>query len=90
MLLTAMAKKNQTTAPPLVEIAAWIGTGLILSGYGLFSLGLLPAVEIYHAMNLVGSITVATIAFHRRVWQLFVLNCAFAAFASFAILKELL
>lgn len=85
-----MKTKNRTPALPAVEVTAWIGTGLILSGYGLFSLGLLPVVEIYHAMNFVGSITVATIAFHRRVWQLFVLNCAFALFATFAIIKELL
>lgn len=90
MLLRVMAKKHQASPPAILEIAAWIGTGLILSGYGLFSLGLLPEVVIYHAMNLVGSVTVATIAFYRRVWQLFVLNCAFALFATFAILKELL
>lgn len=77
-----MTKKRPTSQ---LETIAWIGTGLILLGYGLFSIGAFPDPTPYHIMNLFGSIAVALIAHRRRDWQPFVINACFAIFALVAI-----
>jgi len=71
----------------LLDILGWIGTALILLGYGLYSTGVVPDVIIYHWLNLIGSIGVAAISYRRKVWQPVVINVTFAIFAFIAILR---
>lgn len=85
--VVAMNKKQKNIQP--VEAAAWAGTALIIIGYGLFSLGLLPSALPYHVMNLLGSAAVAAISYRRKVWQPFVVNACFTVFAAFAIVLSL-
>ena len=77
--------KSKTLSP--LEIIAWIGTALILLGYGLFSFGLLPSAIPYHILNLLGSIAVAAISYRRHVWQPFIINACFALFAAIALIR---
>ena len=72
----------------LLDILGWIGTALILIGYGLFTTGIVPDVIVYHCLNLLGSIGVAAISYSRKVWQPVVINVTFAIFALIAIARH--
>lgn len=72
----------------LLDILGWVGTALILLGYGLFTTGIVPDVIIYHILNLLGSIGVAAISYSRKVWQPVVINVTFAIFALIAITRH--
>lgn len=85
--IVAMRKKQQSIQP--IEAFAWAGTALIIIGYGLFSLNLLPSALPYHVMNLLGSAAVAAISYRRRVWQPLIVNACFTVFAAFAIVLSL-
>lgn len=74
----------------LLDILGWIGTALILIGYGLYSTGIVPDVIVYHILNLTGSIGVAAISYHRKVWQPVVINVVFALFAFIAVYRHFL
>jgi hypothetical protein len=74
----------------LLDILGWVGTAFILTGYGLYSTGIVPDVIVYHILNFIGSIGVATISYHRKVWQPVVINVTFALFALVAILRHFL
>ena len=78
------------TREKLIDIIAWIGTACILIGYGLFSTGIVPDVMVYHVLNCLGSIAVATISYRRKVWQPFVINATFAILAFIAIVRRFL
>ncbi len=84
MLTSSMTNKKIFSA---LEIIAWIGTVLILAGYGLFSLGVFSNALPYHILNLLGSVAVAAISYRRKVWQPFVINACFALFAAVAIVR---
>lgn len=71
----------------LLDILGWVGTALILIGYGLFTTNIVPDVIVYHILNLIGSIGVAAISYHRKVWQPVVINVTFAIFALIAIVR---
>ena len=71
----------------LLDILGWVGTTLILLGYGLYSTGVVPDVIVYHWLNLIGSIGVAAISYRRKVWQPVVINVTFALFALIAIIR---
>ena len=71
----------------LLDILGWVGTALILIGYGLFTTGIVPNVIVYHFLNLIGSVGVAAISYRRKVWQPVVINITFAIFAIVAITK---
>ena len=71
----------------LLDILGWVGTALILIGYGLFTTNIVPDVIVYHILNLIGSVGVAAISYHRRVWQPVVINVTFAVFALIAIVR---
>lgn len=73
-----------------LEILGWLGTALVLIGYGLYSTGLIPDIYMYHVMNLIGSVFVATISGYRRVWQPFTINTVMAIFALTAIIRHFL
>ena len=70
-----------------LDILGWVGTALILLGYGLYSTGVVPDVIVYHWLNLIGSIGVAAISYRRKVWQPVVINVTFAVFALIAIIR---
>jgi hypothetical protein len=74
----------------LLDVLGWIGTALILIGYGLFTTGIVPDVIVYHCLNLTGSIGVAAISYHRKVWQPVVINVTFSVFALIAIIRHFL
>lgn len=74
----------------LLDILGWVGTALILAGYGLFTTGIVPDVIVYHCLNLLGSVGVAAISYRRKVWQPVVINVTFAVFALIAILRHFL
>lgn len=71
----------------VLDILGWIGTALILTGYGLYSTGIVPDVIVYHYLNLLGSVGVAAISYRRKVWQPVVINVTFAVFALIAIVR---
>lgn len=72
----------------ILDILGWIGTALILTGYGLFTTGIVPDVIVYHILNLLGSIGVAAISYYRKVWQPVVINVTFSIFALVAIIRH--
>ena len=74
----------------LLDTIGWIGTVLILGGYGLYSLGVISDVMVFHYCNLAGSLGVATISAYRRVWQPFVINICMGLFATIAIIRHFL
>ena len=74
----------------IIEAAAWAGTILIITNYGLLSLDLLPSILPYHMFNLLGSTAIAVISYKRKVWQPFVVNACFALFAVIAIIRYIL
>jgi hypothetical protein len=74
----------------LLELLGWIGTALILIGYGLYSLGIVPDIIVYHILNCIGSIGVMLISGYRRVWQPFTINAVMGTFALIAILRHFL
>jgi hypothetical protein len=74
----------------LIDIAAWIGTAAILTGYALFTTGLIPDPFVYHVLNMLGSVAVGYISYRRKVWQSVVINTVFAVLAAIAILRTIL
>lgn len=74
----------------IIDIAAWIGTAAILTGYGLFSTGLVPDPFLYHVLNMLGSLAVGYISYRRKVWQPVVINAVFALLAAIAIIRTIL
>lgn len=83
-------KHTTPQSSPGMEVIGWAGTVLILVGYAMFSTGIIPDVMVYHILNLIGSIGVAALSYHRRIWQTAIINTAFAFFAAVALLRTLL
>ncbi|NCU37724.1 hypothetical protein EOL96_01515 [Candidatus Saccharibacteria bacterium] len=80
-------KTKQYTHNPALEAVGWVGTALILVGYGAFSTGFIADVGVYHTFNFIGSFGVGILSFYRRVWQPFIINIAFASFAIIALFR---
>jgi hypothetical protein len=40
----------------ILNIIGWIGTAMVLAGYGLYTFGIIPDVMVYHYLNLIGSV----------------------------------
>jgi hypothetical protein len=75
--------KNQ-----LAEAYGWFGSILILSGYGLLSLGIISGNSpIYHLMFMVGSSGLAVITYRHRAFQSFTVNVLFTIFAFIAVIR---
>ena len=81
---------NTQRKEQLINAAAWVGTAMILTGYGLFSTGLVPEPLPYHVLNLFGSVAVGYISYRRKVWQPAVINTVFAILAAIAIIRAFL
>ncbi len=77
--------------PRNYEIAGWLGMALLLTGYALFTLGILEGrIWIFHVINATGSIGILANAFKHRAYPSGVLNIIFFIFAIIGIVKFLL
>lgn len=74
----------------ILNIIGWIGTAMVLAGYGLYTFGIIPDVMVYHYLNLIGSVGVIAISSYRHAWQPVVINSFMALFALVAIIRSLL
>ena len=72
----------------LLDIIGWIGTALVLGGYGLYTLGIVPDIMVYHYLNFIGSLGVIAISSYRRAWQPVTINAFMAFFALIAIIRH--
>ena len=70
----------------ILNIIGWIGTAMVLAGYGLYTFGIIPDVMV----NLIGSVGVIAISSYRHAWQPVVINSFMAFFALVAIIRSLL
>lgn len=80
-----LVKKSQ-----LLDAIGWVGTALIIGGYGLYTTGITPDIIVYHVLNFIGSIGVIAISYYRKIWQPVVINGSFAIFALIAIVRHFL
>lgn len=72
----------------VIELAGWVGIGLILLAYTGVSLDQLNADSfVYQLLNLVGSILVVWQTWHRRNYQPMVLNIVWAIVALIALFR---
>lgn len=74
----------------ILDILGWVGTALVLGGYGLYTFGIVPDIMVYHYLNFIGSLGVIAISLYRRAWQPAVINICMAFFALVAIIRHFL
>ena len=71
------------------EIAGWYGMLAILGAYALSTLDQLDKSDLlFKLMNLTGALGVAWVCWHKRTWQAFWLETAWAAFAVVSLVKS--
>ncbi len=72
----------------ILETSGWIGVLLVLSSYGLLSLGIIDGQSlIYHGLILVGSLGLVVISWYKKVFQPAFLNIVFCILAVVAIAR---
>lgn len=69
----------------IFDSIGWVGTALIIGGYGIFATGIVPEATLYHILNCIGSLCMVVLTYYRRIWQAVVINSSFALFALIAI-----
>lgn len=70
------------------ELAGWYGMTALLAAYALSTLGVLaPADLLYKLMNVTGALGVAWVCWHKRTWQAFWLETAWATFAVVSLVR---
>jgi hypothetical protein len=68
------------------EAAGWVGGLLLLAAFALYSFGLIKGTSIwYEALNLVGSIGIVIVSFHKKAWPPGVLNVVWALVAAYSL-----
>ena len=73
-----------------VEILGWVAAVIMLSGYGLISVGALEADSaIYHGAFFVGSIGLASVTYRHRAFQSFTVNVFFGFLALIALIRTI-
>lgn len=68
----------------------WVGTALIIGGYGMYATGIVSDVMVYHILNFIGSLCMVALTYYRKLWQPVVINSSFALFALIAIIRNYL
>lgn len=71
----------------LAELSGWIGALAILGGYAAFSLGWIANGPLFQACNLSGSAALLLNAYHHGAWPSVVLNVAWAAISTIALIR---
>ena len=83
---------TQTTAQPIpaaAEVAGWYGTIAILAAYALSSFGALHTDDrSCQLLNLTGALGIAWVCWHKRTWQAFWLEAAWAGIAVVALARS--
>ena len=75
----------------IIGAVGWIGTAGTLLAYFLISFGYVSAFSIwFQAINLVGAIGLVVIGFHKRAYQLVVVDAVWALIAVVAIFQIIL
>lgn len=62
----------------IIEVAAWIGTALLLASYLGLSLGWLEVTIPFLACQFIGQIAIAAVSWRKAAWQPAVVNGVFA------------
>ena len=71
----------------VVSAAGWLGTVLVLAAYFLSINGYVDAASTpYRLMNLFGALGICMLCWHKKTWQVFVLNTIWAAIAIYALI----
>ena len=74
----------------LAETFGWIGSILLLTGYGLLSFGVIDGDSaLYHGMFMIGSIGLAVITYRHRAFQSFMVNIFFGLLALVGFIRAL-
>ena len=88
MIRAAMDQPRPVPFSLPAEIAGWYGMVAILGGYALSTLDVLTTGDLlYKLMNLTGALGVAWVCLHKRTWQAFWLETAWAVFAVLSLFK---
>lgn len=71
----------------LIAILGWLGAGVILAGYGAFSLGRLPNGPLYQLTNLVGAICISMNVAAHGAYPSAIVNGVWAVIAAFVLIR---